>query len=180
MPQRVPHKPCSVVGGGLEPQRRDPKRATLVSTKFMCFFLPLAWFRTAGSTFVQLPFNTSWQQCRSMRHKSKVTEHQGGRFRTILQRTPWGGGKKRGVENLTNDTPPKKGFWTPPSYGSFSTPQVSVLCFSSHDRADQNLFWRGPKMFGKARFLVGFPPPIRCAPPPYHGPNSSTPSPQVF
>ena len=32
----------------------------------------------------------------------------------LFSRTPWGGGKKRGVENLTNDTPPKKGFWTPP------------------------------------------------------------------
>ena len=37
-----------------------------------------------------------------------------------------GGGKKRGVENLTNDTPPKKGFWTPPSYGTFSTPLRST------------------------------------------------------
>ena len=37
------------------------------------------------------------------------------------QRTLWGGGKKRGVENLTNDTPPKKGFWTPPLV-TFSTP----------------------------------------------------------
>ena len=25
-----------------------------------------------------------------------------------------------GVENLTNDTPPKKGLWTPPSYGTSS------------------------------------------------------------
>ena len=25
-----------------------------------------------------------------------------------------GGGKKRGEENLTNDTPPKQGFWTSP------------------------------------------------------------------
>ena len=32
-----------------------------------------------------------------------------------------GGWKKEGEENLTNDTPPKKGFG-PPSYGTFSTP----------------------------------------------------------
>ena len=30
--------------------------------------------------------------------------------------------KEGGVENLTNDTPPKNGFCTPPSYGTFSTP----------------------------------------------------------
>ena len=78
--------------------------------------------------------------------------------------------KKRGEENLTNDTPPRKGFWPPPpSHGTSSTPQVSVLCFSCakiHDRAEQKLFWRGPKIFGRARSLVRFPPPIRFAPPP--------------
>ena len=45
---------------------------------------------------------------------------------------------------------------------------MSVLCFSCteiHDRADQQLFWRGPKIFGRARSLVRFPPPIRFAPP---------------
>ena len=86
----------------------------------------------------------------------------------INQRTPWGGGKKRGVENLTNDTPPKKGFWTPLVRYVFHPPQVSVLCFSctrSHDSADQKLFWRGPKIFGRVRSLVRFPPPIRFATP---------------
>ena len=84
------------------------------------------------------------------------------------QRTPWGGGKERGVENLTNDTPPKKGFWTPLVRYVFHPPQVSVLCFSCtkiYDRVDQKLFWRGPKIFGRARSLVRFPPPIRFAPP---------------
>ena len=72
------------------------------------------------------------------------------------------------MENLTNDTPPKKGFWTPLIRYVFHPPQVSLLCFSCtriHDRADQKLFWRGPKIFGKARCLVRFPPPIRFAPP---------------
>ena len=84
------------------------------------------------------------------------------------QRTPWGGGKRRGVENLTNDTPPKKGFWTPPRRYVFHPPQASALCFSctkNRDRADQKLFWMGPKIFGRARSLVRFPPPIRLAPP---------------
>ena len=79
-----------------------------------------------------------------------------------------GGGKKREVENLTNDTPRKKGFWTPLVQYVFHPPQVSVLCSSCtkiDDRADQKLFWRGPKIFGRARSLVRFPPPIRFAPP---------------
>ena len=92
-----------------------------------------------------------------------------------FQRMPWGGGKKRGVENLTNDTPPKKGFWTPPRTLRFPPPSgVSALfsCTKMHDRADQKLFWRGPKIFGRARSLVRFPPPIRFAPPPQcHGPT---------
>ena len=42
-----------------------------------------------------------------------------------------GGWKKRGVENLTDDTLPKEGFWTPPLVRYvFHPPQVSVLCFS--------------------------------------------------
>ena len=41
-----------------------------------------------------------------------------------------GGGEKRGVENLTNDTPPKNGFWTPPRTVRFPPPSgVSALFF---------------------------------------------------
>ena len=64
---------------------------------------------------------------------------------------------------------PKRGFGPPLLRYVFHPPQVSVLCFSCtkiHDRADQKLFWRGPKIFGRARSLVRFPPPpIRFAPP---------------
>ena len=86
----------------------------------------------------------------------------------VSQRTPWGGGKKRGAENLTNDTPPKRGFWTPLARYVFHPPQVSILCFSCtkiHDRAEQKLFWGGPKLFGRVRSLARFPSPIRFAPP---------------
>ena len=72
------------------------------------------------------------------------------------QRTPWGGGKKRGVENLTNDTPPKKGVWTPLVRYVFHPPKVSVLCFSCtkiHDGAYQKLFWEGSKNFSGERVL---------------------------
>ena len=50
----------------------------------------------------------------------------------------------------------------------FHSHQVSVLCYSCtkfHDRADQKLFWRGPRIFRRARSLVRFAPPIRFAPP---------------
>ena len=82
-----------------------------------------------------------------------------------------GGWKKRGVENLTNDTPPKRGFGPPLVRYVFHPAQVSVLCFSCtklHDRADQNLFWRGPKVFGGARSRVRFLPPYVLNPPPLH------------
>ena len=100
-----------------------------------------------------------------MEQKAEVDE-----FYTMFhQRTPWGGGKKRGVENLMNDTPPKKGFWTPPLYGTFSTPlrcQCSVFPVQkSTTEQARSSFGRGPKIFGRARSLVRFPPPIRFAPP---------------
>ena len=64
---------------------------------------------------------------------------------------------------------PKRGFGPPLSYGTFHPPQVSVVCVSCtkiHDTADQKLFWRGPKIFGRARSLVRSPPPILGACPP--------------
>ena len=76
--------------------------------------------------------------------------------------------------NLTNDTPPKKrGFGPPLVRYVFHPPQVSVLCFSCtriHDRADQKLFWRGPKELRGERVLWYVPPPHTLCTPPYHGP----------
>ena len=78
-------------------------------------------------------------------------------------------GVERGGWKTSRMTPlPKRGFGPPLLRYVFHPPQVSVLCFSCtkiHDRADQKLFWRGPKIFGRARSLVRFPPPIRFAPP---------------
>ena len=80
-----------------------------------------------------------------------------------------GGVEKGGGWKTSRMTPlPKRGFGTPLVRYVFHPPQVSVLCFSCakvHDRADQKLFWRGPKIFRRARSLVRFPPPIRFAPP---------------
>ena len=62
----------------------------------------------------------------------------------------------------------KRGFGSPVVRYVFHHPQVSVLGFSFvckiHDRADQKLFWRVQKFFGRARSLVRSPPPIRFAP----------------
>ena len=90
------------------------------------------------------------------------------------QTTPWGGGKKRGEENLTNDTPPKKGFWTPLVRYVFHPPQVSVLCFScTKTTTEQNRssFGGVQNFSGRACSLVRFPPPHTFCTPPYHGPK---------
>ena len=77
--------------------------------------------------------------------------------------------EKGGGWKTSRMTPlPKRGFGPPLLRYVFHPPQVSVPCFSCtkiHDRADQKLFWRGPKIFGRARSLVRFAPPIRFAPP---------------
>ena len=80
-----------------------------------------------------------------------------------------GGVEKGGGWKASRKTPlPERGFGPPLVRYVFHPPQASALCFSYtkvHDRADQKLFWRGPKIFGRARSLVRFPPPIRFAPP---------------
>ena len=84
--------------------------------------------------------------------------------------------KKRGVEASRMTPLAKRGFGPPPpSYDTFSTPfrcQCSVFpvpkTFTAQSRPEA--LWRGPKIFGRARSLVRFPPPIRFAPP-YHGPS---------
>ena len=73
--------------------------------------------------------------------------------------------EKGGGWKTSRMTPlPKMGFGPPLVRYVFHPPQASALCFSCtkiHDRADQKLFWRGPKIFGRACSLVRFPPPIR-------------------
>ena len=70
------------------------------------------------------------------------------------------GWKKRGVENLTNDTPPKKGLWTPARTVRFPPPSgVSALFFLYKNPRQSRpealfKFWRGPEIFGRARSLV--------------------------
>ena len=68
-----------------------------------------------------------------------------------------GGWKKEGGGKPHELTPlPKRGFGPPLVRYVFHPPQASALCFSCakiHDRADQKLFWRGPKIFSGERVL---------------------------
>ena len=94
-------------------------------------------------------------------------------FRTmlLLSENAVGGWKREGGGKPNEWHPSQKGVLDPPLVRyAFHSPQVSVLCFSCtriHGRAEQKLFWRGPKIFGRALSLARFPPPIRLAPP--HG-----------
>ena len=107
-----------------------------------------------------------------------------GEFRSIfrkkirssknIQRTPWGGGKKRGVENLTNDTPPKKGFWTPPRTVRFPPPSgVSALSFMYKNprQSRPEALLEGSKNFRESAFSGTFSSPHTFCTPPYHGPK---------
>ena len=92
------------------------------------------------------------------------------KIRFIAQRMPWGGGKRRGVENLTNDTPPKKGFWTPPPTVRFPPPQVSVLCMffpvkKSTTEQTRSSFGGVQKFSGVCVLWYVLPPPYVLHPP---------------
>ena len=85
-----------------------------------------------------------------------------------IQRTPWGGGKKKGEANLTKDTPPKKGFWTPLRLVRFPTPlrcRCPVSLYKNPRLSTPEALLEGSENFWRARCLVRFPPPVRFAPP---------------
>ena len=67
------------------------------------------------------------------------------------------------MENLTNDTPPKKGFWTPPLLRYvFHPPQVSVLCLFLYKNPRQSrpeALLEGSKNFRESAFSGTFSPP---------------------
>ena len=90
-----------------------------------------------------------------------------------------GGGKRRGVENLTNDTPPKKGFWTPPPTVRFPPPSgVSALFFlyKNPRQSRPEALFEGSKNFRESAFSGTFSSPHTFCTPPYHRPNLFTPS----
>ena len=90
------------------------------------------------------------------------------------QRTPWGGGKKRGVENLTNDTPPKKGFWTPPRTVRFPPPSgVGALFFlyKNPRQSRPEALLEGSKNFRESAFSGTFSSPPYVLHPPISRPK---------
>ena len=91
-----------------------------------------------------------------------------------------GGGKKRGVENLTNDTPPKKQFWTPPRTVRF-TPikcQCSVFHVQRSTTEQTRRSFGGVQQFSGERVLwyVFLPPYVLH--PPISPPNQCVPEAQ--
>ena len=83
-----------------------------------------------------------------------------------------GGGKKRGVENLTNDTPPKKGFWTPLVRYVFHPPSgVSALFFlyKNPRQSRPEALLEGSKTFRGSALSGTFSSPHTFCTPPYHG-----------
>ena len=82
--------------------------------------------------------------------------------------------KKRGVENLTNDTPPKKSFGPPLVRYVFHPPQVSVLCFFLYTKPRQSrpeALLEGSTNFRESAFSGTFSSPHTFCNPPYHGPR---------
>ena len=72
------------------------------------------------------PIEIAENELRQFRMEGGVKKHLSLNFRG----RHGGGGKKRGEENLTNDTPPKKGFWTPHRTVRFPPPSgVVALIF---------------------------------------------------
>ena len=93
----------------------------------------------------------------------------------MIQRTPWGGGRKRGVESLTKDTPPKEGcHWTPPRTVRFPPPSgVSAVFFlyKTPRQSRPEALLEGSKNFRESAFSGTFSSPHTFCTPPYHGPS---------
>ena len=82
------------------------------------------------------------------------------------------------MENLTNDTPPKKGFWTPPRTVRFPPPSgVSPLFFlyKNPQQSRPEALLDGSKNFRESAFSGTFSSPHTFCTPPYHGPIFTAP-----
>ena len=78
------------------------------------------------------------------------------------------------MESLTNDTPPKKGSWTPPRTVRFPPPSgVSALFFlyKKPRQSRPEALLEGSKNFRESAFSGTFSSPHTFCTPPYHGPN---------
>ena len=113
---------------------------------------------------------------------AQTNANEGAQTQTITdlslnQRMPWWGGKKRGVENLANDTPPKKGFWTPLVRYVFHPPSgLSALFFlyKNPRQSRPEALLEGSKNFRESAFSGTFSSPHTFCTPPCHGPRMRT------
>ena len=99
-----------------------------------------------------------------------------------FRRRHGGGGKKRGVENLTNDTPLKGGFGPPLVRYVFHPPQVSVLYFSLYENPRQSrpeALLKVSESFRESAFSGTFSSPHTFCTPPYHDPITNNQNPQA-
>ena len=82
-----------------------------------------------------------------------------------------GGGKKRGVENLTNDTPPKKGVLDPRTVRFPPPSGVSALFFlyKNPRQSRPEALLEGSNNSWESAFSGTFSSPHTFCTPPYHG-----------
>ena len=87
-----------------------------------------------------------------------------------------GGVEKRGGWKTSRMTPPPKRGFGPPPYGTFSTPlrcQCSVFPVQNSTTEQTRSSFGGVQQFsGELVLWCIFLPPMRFAPPPYHGPSA--------
>ena len=128
-------------------------------------------------TLCNYAFTSSKRQCSQMVFSlPRASPRVALSLHQAIQRTPWGGWKQRGVENRTNDTSPKKGFWTPPpSHSTFSTLSgVSdlFLLYKNPRQSRTEALLEGSKNFRESAFSGTFSSPHTFCSPPYHGPSN--------
>ena len=100
--------------------------------------------------------------------ETNANAHFRGCFGISQSEEAMGGGKKRGVENLTNDTPPKKGFWTPPRTVRFPPPSFASALFPVQKSATEQTrssFGRVQEFSGERVLWYVFLPPYVLHPP---------------
>ena len=164
---------------GKSGQKNPPGKSPAKSSKIYTTKIPDTFLQRGWAKKNQTNSPTSFRHCRSagrtisefsalrvaMLHRSfaKVAMH------LFFIRRHGGVEKRRGRKTSRMTPLPKRVFGPPPRTVRSPPPRsgVSALfsCAKIHDRAEQKLFWRGPTIFGRARFLVRFSLPIRFVPP---------------
>ena len=105
-------------------------------------------------------------------NRTNYDEQQASQGSDLRSEDAIGGGKKRGEENLTNDTPPERGFG-PPSYCTFSTPlgcRCSVFPVRKSTPEQTRSSFGGSRIFREGALSDTLSSPHTFCTPPYHGP----------